>query len=95
MYQTFNMGLGFAGLPPEEARKAVSIYGEGARSSAERSRRRRLVPSLGLRYGGTGALTFLPRLRPLAELALHHLLRGPPGLPDFSMDSTIGRLGPL
>jgi phosphoribosylformylglycinamidine cyclo-ligase len=52
MYQTFNMGMGFALVcPPEDAKKAVSIYGEGARivgtvvegSGVD-------VPSLGLRY---------------------------------------------
>jgi phosphoribosylformylglycinamidine cyclo-ligase len=32
MYQTFNMGMGFALVcPPEDARKAVSLYGPGAK----------------------------------------------------------------
>ena len=52
MYQTFNMGLGFALVcPPEEARKAVSIYGEGARIVGRAVEGGGVtVPSLGLRY---------------------------------------------
>lgn len=52
MYQTFNMGMGFALVcPPEDARKAVSIYGEGARIVGHVVEGSGVtVPSLGLRY---------------------------------------------
>jgi phosphoribosylformylglycinamidine cyclo-ligase len=52
MYQTFNMGMGFAlVLPPDEARRAVSIYGQGARIVGRVVEGGGVsVPSLGLRY---------------------------------------------
>jgi len=52
MYQTFNMGLGFALVcPPEDAVRAASIYGEGARVIGRIVEGSGVtVPSLGLRY---------------------------------------------
>jgi phosphoribosylformylglycinamidine cyclo-ligase len=51
-YQTFNMGLGFALVcPEEEAKKAVSTYGDGARIVGRvLAGDGVVVPSLGLRY---------------------------------------------
>ena len=51
-YQTFNMGMGFSlVLPEEEAEKAVSIYGPGAEVVGHiEAGNGVIVPSLGLRY---------------------------------------------
>ena len=51
-YQTFNMGLGFALVCPEEdAKKAISVYGSGARVVGHIEAGSGVsVPSLGLRY---------------------------------------------
>jgi phosphoribosylformylglycinamidine cyclo-ligase len=52
LYQTFNMGLGFALICPEaDAEKAVSVYGEGAKVIGHVSAGGGVtVPKLGLRY---------------------------------------------
>jgi phosphoribosylformylglycinamidine cyclo-ligase len=51
-YQTFNMGLGFALVMPEaEAKKAVKVYGEGAKVVGHvDSGKGVIVPSLELEY---------------------------------------------
>ena len=51
-YQTFNMGMGFALVcSPEDARKAVSLYGPGAKVVGSVIEGTGVtVPSLDLRY---------------------------------------------